>query len=292
MVELSMLEILLKAVDWVFPVAAACGALAGGLHARRLQHRQPGVAFSQIHLYTRWPEVIALTCLVPILLAVWQMRQSQWIWRLPLWCDALIPLLSWGGMIFSVVYLLAFALAILHGSRHIKRNYLSVVFVGLLLIFFAARQRIIRPIYGDLEDTVRTEFVLQSTRSTCVPATAANILDSFGESYSERELAKLMKTTRFGSSDSSFAAVLGQLGFSCRRVYVESIEDVQAPALLSVNTMDKHAIAFLSYSNNVVSLINPLSGPCTMTPEQLDKIWEGRAIEVQRISESGRNSNE
>ncbi len=71
------------------------------------------------------------------------------------------------------------------------------------------------------------------------------------------------------------------LGYSCRINTTRAIADVHPPAILfaHVGTIP-HAVAFMGLSHGQAEIPDPMRGRRLMTEIELDKIWDGNAVEI------------
>ena len=131
-------------------------------------------------------------------------------------------------------------------------------------------------------------IILQSSPSSCVAASAANILKIYGMDTSEKELAALFGTTLMtGTTAAQLVYGMRRIGFEAVMKYIENadISAIEAPAVLFVayGSTENHAVALLKYSENDIEVADPLSGRKHLSQEQLGKIWHGRALELRKM---------
>lgn len=125
----------------------------------------------------------------------------------------------------------------------------------------------LKPILAPLPDDVFAErwegdACLQSTSASCGPASVASILKSYGESRSEREIARAAHTYAGGTEAWYLARYLRRQGltptFAFQRTFAPS---VGLPAMVGVRIGAMgHFIAVLSLENDMVTFVDPLSG--------------------------------
>lgn len=115
---------------------------------------------------------------------------------------------------------------------------------------------------SELRDRWEGEACLQSTESTCGPASTASILRFLGEDASEREISKAAFSTSRGTEAWYLARYLRKRGlspgFDFRETFTPS---VPLPAIVGVRVASfGHFIAVLGIEDGMVTFVDPLSG--------------------------------
>jgi hypothetical protein len=114
-----------------------------------------------------------------------------------------------------------------------------------------------------LKDRCEGDVCLQSTFSTCGPASAATLLRSFGQTVSEKELAYDSFTSRGGTENWYLARALRKRGVGTR-VLIRARGDtaIPSPAIAGVVLPGNagHFIAILSSDDGQVTIADPLKG--------------------------------
>lgn len=128
---------------------------------------------------------------------------------------------------------------------------------------------------SQLKDRCEGDVCLQSTFSTCGPASAATLLKVFGKDASEKELARDSLTSRGGTEIWYLARALHRRGIGTHVVIEPAINDVTllSPAIAGV-VLPGHAghfIAVLSNDNNQITFVDPMKGKSTSSVEQLKR---------------------
>jgi ABC-type bacteriocin/lantibiotic exporter with double-glycine peptidase domain len=129
--------------------------------------------------------------------------------------------------------------------------------------------------------------VLQSSGASCAAASAANLARQHGVLRTEAEMAALLGTTRFGTSPAQVIQGLGQLGFSCQKVFHASADAaaVRAPAVLFYPPDDVygagHAVFLASVEREEVVVVDPLIGRLQVPAVDLRERWKGHAVECE-----------
>lgn len=114
------------------------------------------------------------------------------------------------------------------------------------------------------------EACLQSTPSTCGPASAASLLRTFGIQASERELAEEAMTSRSGTEVWHLARALRRRGIASTAITDGAIH---APAIAGVLLRGNsgHFIAVMSVNSETVTIMDPMHGVSTLTHAELTK---------------------
>jgi hypothetical protein len=140
-----------------------------------------------------------------------------------------------------------------------------------------------------LKDRSKGEVCLQSTFSTCGPASAVTLLRSFGNDVSERQLATESFTSRGGTEIWYLARALRRRGIGTT-VVIRSPGDVilPSPAIAGVLLPGHagHFIAVLSSDEQQVTLADPLKGKLTLTRKELSSYYQftGFFLVLNRLS--------
>lgn len=148
----------------------------------------------------------------------------------------------------------------------------TVLFILLAIPFI---KPVITPLdYEQLRVSCDGEVCLQSTPSTCGPTSAANILKSFGQPASEKQLAIEAYTYRGGTENWYLSRALRSRGFDTK-VFVDSTlpPELPAPSIAGVVLAGGagHFIALLSQEGNDVTLVDPLVGKLVIPRASLEK---------------------
>ncbi|GAA5127463.1 hypothetical protein GCM10023212_32380 [Luteolibacter yonseiensis] len=111
---------------------------------------------------------------------------------------------------------------------------------------------------------------LQSTESTCGPASAASIMRFLGYRASEREVAAAAFTTSSGTEAWYLARYFRARGLSPRFDFRETFDlSAGLPAIVGVRMAGfGHFIAVLEVREGMVTFVDPLSGKRTLTEEE------------------------
>jgi Peptidase C39 family len=146
---------------------------------------------------------------------------------------------------------------------------------GVLLLFTLIPfiKPVLTPIDIDhLQDRFENGVVLQSTFSTCGPASAATILRNLGQAVSEKELARESFTSRGGTENWYLARALRRRGFDVAfQVQPANNGSIPITAIAGVVLRGGagHFIAILSDSGGQVTIADPLNGKHVITKADL-----------------------
>lgn len=206
-------------------------------------------------------------------------------WRLPFWVDYYFSEAPYWILIALFGYLFGFAITLAYRSEFARRGMvarLTAIFtITLLGLHFAQTY----PAYADLGvKTTLTGDILQTSGVSCAAASGANIAHTLGVSTTEKDMALLMGTRYFGgTSDARIHYGMRAMEIECVRVTSASrnVADISPPAFLFVDDPtagpEGHVVALLE-SGKAAVIIDPLLGRRAATPEELRKVWRGKAM--------------
>ncbi len=152
-------------------------------------------------------------------------------------------------------------------------RFLLVIPLGLTVMTAAVPylKMIMNPLkVDDLKERWEGDACLQSTESTCGPASSASILRFLGEDASEREIATSAYSTASGTEAWYLARYFCSRGltskFDFRSTFAPSIS---LPSIVGVSLGGfGHFIAVLKISDGLVTVVDPLSGKREMKIEE------------------------
>lgn len=148
-------------------------------------------------------------------------------------------------------------------------------FVLSILIFVPYMKSALSPVdLSRLHDDCPSDVCLQSTESSCGPASAANILKSLGMPASERQIARDSFTSTTGTENWYLARSLSQRGLDVH-VVVQQTETwpLPSPSIAGVILRGGagHFIAILDSDNAHVTMVDPLIGRISFSRAELSK---------------------
>jgi hypothetical protein len=147
---------------------------------------------------------------------------------------------------------------------------LCTIATAFVLVPFS--KPLLRPLAeAELKDQWEGDACLQSTVSTCGPASAASILRLLGdEDITEKVLARDAWSTATGTEAWYLARAIQKRGHDTTFSFAGLHPSTPLPGILGVKVGENgHFIAVLRQDGTTVSLIDPLSGEETMPLEKL-----------------------
>lgn len=182
----------------------------------------------------------------------------EWAW--------FYTLRSWHGSEFFVVFLASAAGCM---AALLPRKLLMLPLLGFLGV---AAVPYLKPLFAPLQaseikDQWKGSACLQSTGSTCGPASVSTILKHYGAEASEREAARAAYTTSTGTEAWFLSRYVKSKGFTSRFDFRETFTpEVGLPAVVGVRMGSYgHFIAVLSCADGVVTFADPIRGEEKMT---------------------------
>lgn len=138
-----------------------------------------------------------------------------------------------------------------------------VPIVGLFTVLLP----FLKPIMHRIPDAAfgeqwRGDVCLQSTPSTCGPASAATLFRHFGVEVGERELARECFSSRTGTENWYLARAFRRRGFDVEFVKMNDLSaELRGPAIAGVRVEGRgHFIPVLAVTNGVAELGDPMVG--------------------------------
>lgn len=128
---------------------------------------------------------------------------------------------------------------------------------------------------ADLKELWEGDACLQSTESTCGPASSASILRFLGEDASEHEAAISAHSTASGTEAWYLARYFRSRGLTSKFDFHSTFSpSVPLPAVVGVRLGSSgHFIAVLKISDGLVTFIDPLSGKRELAVKEFIKIY-------------------
>jgi hypothetical protein len=138
----------------------------------------------------------------------------------------------------------------------------------LLVLMVPFAKQLLNPIrLARLSDRCNSIVCLQTSPSTCGPASAATILRAYGENATERELAHDAYSSNSGTEAWYLARALRKRGYSAH--FVVSNSELPHPAIAGVRVGGGHFIAVLNANDHQITIVDPLSGKLALTPDEV-----------------------
>lgn len=208
------------------------------------------------------------------------------LWNLPEWVELYHQEFFQGLFLLEITFLAATISGVAF-RRSVRRVWVTVLFSAVVVaaylgyVWFEGRS-----IADALEETVADRVILQSSGSSCVAASMANVLTELGRPSTEPEMALLLKTSRSGTVAPRVLVAARRLGFAAERfdrartgwtgVPVPSVIFVDHPAV----GPDGHAVSLMRIEGDVIEVWDPLVGRLEFSREELGRIWRGRGIRI------------
>lgn len=116
---------------------------------------------------------------------------------------------------------------------------------------------------------------MQSTPSTCGPASAATLLRAFGQRASERELAEEALTYQGGTENWYLARALRHRGLNVNVRIVTPGDSFPAPSIAGVVLPGGagHFVAILDQSPLTITIADPLKGKMIVEKRRADQYY-------------------
>jgi len=288
----SVIEPLMPAHLSIHLVILALFAGLGYIEARRLAARHGDLALETLHHKARYIYPILVLIIIAFAALAIPMMNRTLMWRMPLWFDIYGGPLKFAVLIacFTFLFSLVSTIAVLTAHRERK----AVVLASALLIamFPLFAHQYLSPVYPHLSHIKfngKDDVIYQSSPSSCAAASGANIAHILGIEKTEKQMARLMNTSRLiGTNAGQIIHAMRQVGITCHKKQVEgsNIENLAAPAMLFIDNADigpeSHAVAFMGREKGALEIWDPLEGRQSFTPSQLKTFWKGKGLECTR----------
>ena len=164
----------------------------------------------------------------------------------------------------------------------------ALLVCALLAVIVPFLKPLLKPVSVDrIGETWTDDVCLQSSQSTCGPASAATLLRQFGVDASESELARDSFSSSSGTEAWYLARAIRSRGVEVRFRFVDKVEEVVAPAIIGIQFPNGfgHFIALRERKGEQMSIGDPLIGPETLHSSELLARGEftGFALELRAI---------
>lgn len=241
--------------------SVACSVLAFSLTYNWLRLRSPEVRLAFLFGFT-------LLAAPSVLFAVYYLHvlpERAWFYTFR----------SWSGTEFLVVFLGCAAAA---AASLLPRMFLGVPLFALLALGAVPH---LKPLVGPLPDRMfqelwRGDACIQSTPSTCGPASVATILRRLGAQTSEKATARAAFSYAGGTEAWYSARYVRSKGFVPRFDFQRTFSpSVGLPAVVGVRLGGVgHFIAVLDISDDQVTFADPLHGQEHIPLSQFQRLYE------------------
>lgn len=216
--------------------------------------------------YRKWPKaslavgfLMALPCATALFYYTHLLDHVAWYFELRTipWIELLFSGIGFlGGVVSGVV----------NAETRTGRLAVPAVFAGILLVPFI--KPILEPLnVAALQDKCKGSVCLQSSGSTCGPASAATLLRGLGISATERELAIESYTYPGGTEAWYLAKAIQRRGAETKFIF--NPDTIPSPSIAGVRMGGGHFIAIERATQESVTYVDPLIGESTATPTEL-----------------------
>ncbi len=133
--------------------------------------------------------------------------------------------------------------------------------------------------YNSFKDEWRDGVCMQSEDFTCAPSCMATVHNFFGQKKTEAEMAKLLYTSRSGTSFSQIVRYArgNGVGVSCK--VSKELKGISAPAILEVEVSGiGHVVVFLGMDGEKYIIGDPLVGRVEISKDQLQNAYKFRGL--------------
>jgi hypothetical protein len=229
--------------------ALACGCFAAGAYCYARRPRLSLVAGA----------LLALPCALAVFYYTHLLDHAVWYFEL-----RTVP---WIELAFSGVGFLGGALyRCVDAESRMGRLAVPAAFAVIVLVPFM--KPILEPLnVAALQDKCKGTVCLQSSGSTCGPASAATLLRGLGMGVTERELAVESYTYPGGTEAWYLARAIRRRGAEAEFIF--SDDTLPSPSIAGVQMGGGHFIAIERATPQAVTFVDPLTGESTATPAQL-----------------------
>jgi len=266
-------------------------AYVGLREYQRLVKRAPDTSLNNFHRQPGAVRFVLLFLVILMVPSIFLVMHRPSLWLLPEWLE--LTLLWWSNGFGAALFGLMFGLAWGSFKREALPNARALVMTLILcqsaLLFMTAwMQRLVANQLSDVKWSGK--MMLQSSGSSCAPASAANVAGLLGLHYSEQEMARFMSTRVAGTSPAFIIRGLQRAGIEGRKLADPDVNfsTLPLPAILIVDHPgagpESHAVAAIRFDaeKKALEIWNPLVGLQMMTREELKRIWPGHGIACQK----------
>ncbi|KNY26620.1 cysteine peptidase family C39 domain-containing protein [Pseudobacteroides cellulosolvens] len=133
--------------------------------------------------------------------------------------------------------------------------------------------------YNGFKNEWRDNVCIQSESFTCAPSCMATVHYYFGQKKTEAQMAKLLYTSRSGTSLSQIVRYAREngVGVSCK--VSKELKGISAPAILDVEVSGiGHVVVFLGRSGDKFIIGDPLVGRVEISKDQLQSAYKFKGL--------------
>lgn len=268
-------------------IVAVFLALAGA-ELRRLTRLRPDLTLDTFHkISRRYVFVVCGGLAVGGALVV--LSNTEYEWKFPIWLQLNRSGMIWGLMIGPLAYLFALAGAVAYRSGHPEARSISLAAVLLFSALGFIQWTTQKPVADRLGEMETDDgVILQSSGVSCAAASTANIVRQLGIDTSEKEMAAILRTNRFGTTDAQMIFALRSLGFESDRFEVDagSIAELSSPAIVFIDHPEtgpeSHAVAYMGPALDRFEIWDPLLGRKFFTAAEMTGQWAGHGVTCRK----------
>ena len=127
-------------------------------------------------------------------------------------------------------------------------------------------------------------MVMQSSGYSCSPATLANVLAHYGIHKTEKDLAYLIKTTRFGTTDQNTIKGMAEINFDCKLMErsIDEMLKMEMPLVLfiyhPITGPQTHTVSCWGQTFKGIEIWDPLDGKRFLSKDELEDLWQGQMM--------------
>ena len=130
---------------------------------------------------------------------------------------------------------------------------------------------------------LKRTFTRQQDQSDCGVAALLSVMRFFGSDEALERLRELSGTSRQGTTLLGLFQAAQQLGLTAKALQADSVDNLktaQFPCILHIVKEGRlhHYIVCYGFQEGVFTIGDPASGISTITPEELDDLWQSKAL--------------
>jgi hypothetical protein len=271
---------------WMDAFFVLPGLLAGYRYGSKLFQRGVRLSAPDAVRSARWIVILGFAFIATnIAFAI--IRENRTLsWWFPISLDYYSVPIFWSFNMFAVAFCFSGVTSMAMHER--KRLWPLVAALGIFIV--PASEYVFRnsPAFWPIElgpaKISMDGVILQSSGSSCVPAACANIARKLGVQTTEAELFALMHTSDAGTTNAQAIYGMRALGIkgTKRLIHDRDPHALHTPAMLVVDMIglpEVHAVAYMSANGDTFEIHDPRSGLLKMSLGELQKIWQGKAVE-------------
>ena len=204
--------------------------------------------------------------------------------QLPLLLQRYANVFAWSMTLLWIAGMAGFSLTIALRTGHHKRRGLLLAVAMLIPALNASAWPRVEPIADHLERKETIDgIVLQSHDASCAAASVANVGRLLGKDVDELAAARLLGTTRFGSSPGQIRYALDALGIGFHDIQGHDLANVAPPAILFTagrrrDGPGEHAIVYVGRHHSGYEIWDPLRGRVIVSAPETRYLWRGGGL--------------